>query len=127
MAFVVAIFGILIALLGVGGVVSPPWLLGLVGRLQTRSGLFFTAGIRLLLGVALIFAATDSRAPDLLAVLGVVTIVAGVATPFFGLRRFEALLGWWREQPPLLVRLWCGIVLLLGACLVWAVFPGEAA
>ena len=83
--------------------------------------------IVLLLGVALIFSAPESRAPSLLAVLGVVTIVAGLVTPLFGLRRFAALLRWWSERPPALVRAWCVLVLLLGAGLVWAVAPALVA
>ena len=74
-------------------------------------------------GAALVLAAPDSRAPVYLRIFGAVTLVAGVATPFFGVHRFEALLGWWRERPPALVRLWCVVVVLLGVSLVWAVFP----
>jgi len=127
MDFVVAFFGMFLVLLGFGGIASPTWLVGLVGRLQTPAGLYFAMGLRLLLGVALIFSAPESRAPSLLAVLGVVTIVAGLVTPLFGLRRFAALLRWWSERPPALVRAWCVLVLLLGAGLVWAVAPALVA
>jgi hypothetical protein len=127
MEFVVAFFGLFLVVLGFGGLAFPSWLVGLVGRLQTPAGLYFAAGVRLVLGVALIFSAPDSRAPSLLAVFGVVAIVAGLVTPLFGLRRFAAILEWWSGRPPALVRAWCVIVLLLGAGLVWAVAPGMVA
>ena len=127
MRLAVALFGIFVIVLGVTGIASPPRLLSFVSRWQSQSGLYFAAGIRIFLGAALIFAAADSRAPLYLQVFGGVALLAGVATPLFGLRRFEALLGWWRERPPAIVRLWCLFVILIGLSFVWAVFPGLRA
>jgi hypothetical protein len=124
MSLAVALFGIFVIVLGATGIVSPARLFTLVSRLQSQSGLYFAAGIRILLGAALIFAAADSRAPVYLQVFGGVALLAGVATPFFGLRRFETLLLWWRERRTAIVRLWCLLVILIGLSLVWAVFPG---
>jgi hypothetical protein len=123
----VALFGILIIFLGLTGVVSPPRLFSLVSRWQSQLGLYLMAGIRILLGAALLFASADSRAPVYLQVFGGVALLAGVATPFFGLRRFEALLGWWRQRPLMIVRSCCLLVILIGLSFVWAVFPGMGA
>jgi hypothetical protein len=117
------ILSLFIAALGALGVVSPSRLLGVVRRFQTPTGLYFAAGLRVALGAALFFAAPDSRAPELLRILGVVIIVAGVITPFFGLARFRRLLDWWSGQGPAFVRAWAAFALLFGLLLAYAVVP----
>lgn len=123
MTLAVALFGLSVAALGIAGVLSPQRLVALVARLQLRLGLYFIAGLRLLVGAALLLAAPASRVPMYLQVLGWLALVSGIVTPFFGRRRFEAILEWWRERATWIVRLWSFLVLLFGLSLVWAVFP----
>lgn len=127
MTLAVALFGLFVATLGAAGLLSPQWLLALVTRGQSWLGVYFIAGLRLLVGVALLFAAPSSRAPLYLIGLGALALVSGIVTPFFGVRRFEAILGWWRQRDPWIVRLWSTFVLVFGLSLVWAVFPLERA
>jgi hypothetical protein len=123
MTLAVALFGLFVAVLGGVGIASPERLLALVTRVQSQPGLYFMAGLRLFLGLALLLAAPDSRAPLYLQGLGVLSLIAGAATPFVGVARFEAILDWWRRRGPGFVRACSGCVLLFGASLVWAVFP----
>lgn len=123
MKLAVALFGLFIAALGTAGVLSPRRLLGLVTRVQSQLGLYFMAGLRLLMGAALLLSASASRAPLYLQVLGVLALLSGIGTPFFGVRRFEAMLGWWRARPTWVVRLWSLFVVAFGLSLVWAVLP----
>lgn len=123
MTLAVALFGLFLAALGATGLAAPQRLLALVARAQSELGLYSIAGFRLLVGATLVFAAPTSRAPLYLEILGVVTLASGILTPFLGVRRFRAVLDWWRGRPPSLVRLWSGLVLLFGLSLVWAVFP----
>lgn len=127
MTLAVALFGLFVATLGVAGLLSPQWLLALVTRGQSWLGVYFIAGLRLLVGLALLFAAPSSRAPLYLIALGALALVSGIVTPFFGVRRFEAILDWWRQRDPWIVRLWSTFVLVFGLSLVWAVFPLERA
>ena len=108
---------------GALGIASPSRLVGLVRRLQTPMGLYFAAGIRVLLGVALLFAAPTSRAPGLIYILGIVIIVIGLITPFFGLERFRSLLDWWSAQGSAFVRGWAVLALVFGLSLAYAVVP----
>ena len=71
----------------------------------------------------MLFAAPDSRAPTYLLILGAASVFSGLVTPFFGVRRFDAIVDWWRRRSEWVVRLWSAGVLLLGSSLVWAVFP----
>jgi hypothetical protein len=94
-------------------------------RLRPQTGLYAIAAIRIVFGLALWFAAPDSRAPGLLLILGAFTVLVGVATPFFGVRRFAAILDWWSQRPSALLRTWCAVVVALGLAIVWVLLPGS--
>ena len=120
MTLVALIICLLTSAFGALGIASPSRLLGVVRYFQTPVGLYFAAGIRVLLGVALLFAAPTSRAPGLIFTLGVAIIVIGVITPFFGLERFRRLLDWWSAQGSAFIRGWAVLALLFGLSLAYA-------
>ncbi len=123
MTLVALIICLLTSAFGALGIASPSRLLGGVRYFQTPVGLYFAAGIRVLLGVALLFAAPTSRAPGLIFILGVAIIVIGVITPFFGLERFRRLLDWWSAQGSAFVRGWAVLALVFGLSLAYAIVP----
>lgn len=125
MTLAVALFGLSIAALGIAGALSPRHLLQLVTRVQAELGLYFIAGLRFLMGVALLLAAPASRTPLYLQVLGGLALASAVVTPFVGPRRFHAIVQWWRVRPAWVVRVWSLLVLVFGLSLVWTVFPME--
>ncbi len=120
-----ALFGLFIVAVGALGAGSPPRLIAFVRRLQSQTGLYAIAAIRVVFGLALWFAAPDSRAPGLLLILGAFTVLVGVATPFFGVRLFAAVLDWWSQRPSALLRTWCAVVVVLGLAIVWSLLPGS--
>ena len=123
----VALFGSLVIIAAGGlGIVSPSRLFALIRRIQTPTGLYFAAGFRILLGVALVIAAPTSRAPEAIRLFGGIAVVAGLSTPFFGLRRYRSLLEWWSTRGPLVLRAWSTLALVLGSLLAYAVFPEVA-
>jgi hypothetical protein len=83
MSLLVALFGLLFSTLGVVGMVNPERLVSFARSWQTPAGLYATALLRIVLGLLLLMVAPDSRAPDMLRILGVVILVSGLATPFF--------------------------------------------
>ncbi len=123
MTLVALIICLLLSALGALGVASPSRLLGVVRNFQTPMGLYFAAALRVVLGVALFFAASASRAPDLIRILGVVIIVMGVVTPFFGLERFRRLLDWWSARGSAFIRAWAVLALAFGLSLAYAIVP----
>ncbi len=112
-----------LAAVGAVGVVAPSRFVALIRRFQRPAGLYFATVFRIVLGVALFLAAPASRAPELLLVAGVVGVVAGVATPLFGLERFRQLLDRLSARGPVFVRAWAGMALGLGLFLAYAVLP----
>ena len=123
MTLVALIICLLLSALGALGVVSPSRLLGVVQNFQTPLGLYFAAAVRVVLGIALFSAAPTSRAPDLIRILGVVIIVMGVVTPFFGLERFRRLLDWWSAQGSAFIRAWAVLALAFALSLAYAIVP----
>ncbi|NNL67975.1 MAG: hypothetical protein HKP30_17130 [Myxococcales bacterium] len=112
-----------IAALGLLGLFAPDRLIGTVRAFQRPGGLYVAAGVRLIFGGALYLAADGSRAPDGVRLLGMLVIVAGIATPLFGLERYARLLDWWAAQGPGFVRAWSVFALLLGLGLGYALTP----
>src|SRR5262249_31258099 len=104
----------------------PAALIGIARDFTTPVGLYAAAGLRILLGISLLLAASTSRAPAVIRVLGTVVLVAGFVTPFFGPERARAIVAWWSSQGSFLVRSWAEFALALGCFLVWALRPKSS-
>ena len=118
---VVLAFGLLIAVVGALGVVSPRTLAAGVRRLWASGfGMTAAVGVRVVLGVALIFAAPETRFPMTIRVLGIVALVAAFAIPILGRERLDRMVTWWMVQPASRQRGWCVITLAFGAFVAYA-------
>ncbi len=114
MSVIVIVVGLLITAIGLLGLVSPERLIHFVKSAQTPA-------LRVLLGVALWFAAPASRAPGVLRILAVLVFVAGLITPSFGLERSRKLLEWWSSRGGGFIRVWCCIASAFGLLLSYSV------
>ena len=121
MTIVAAILSLLIAAVGVLGIVAPERLVAFGRAIQTPAGLYAAGAFRVVLGIALFLAAPDSRAPDVIRVFGVIIIVGGVATPLVGLERSRKILDWWTQKGSWFIRLWSLVALGFGLWLAYAV------
>ena len=121
MNFIAFILSLFIAALGALGMVSPMRLLNIVRHFQSQAGIYAAAALRIILGVALFLAAPTSRAPEIVRIVGIITLVAGLITPLFGLERFRRLLVWWSARGPAFMRVWAGFALAFGLLLAYAV------
>ncbi len=117
------LLGVFVVLVGAWGVLAPSRMSTLVDRFGSTGGLWFAAAFRLVLGLALWFAAPQSRAPLLLQVLGVVAIIAAIVIPFMGIERFKAMLGWWTKLSTGSQRAWSLVAIAFGAAILWALLP----
>ena len=120
LAFVLSAF---VAIIGAIGLIRPEALVGIARHFETPAGLYAAAGLRILLGIALLLAAPTSRAPGVIRVVGAVVLVAGFVTPFFGPERARAIVEWLSSQGSFVMRAWAGFALALGCFLVWALLP----
>lgn len=119
--------GLLITTIGILGVVAPTAPLQLARSLLTPAALYVIAALRVFLGVLFVWVAPSSRVPRLLRALGVLIIIAGLATPFFGVERSLLVINWLSSQGGIFMRIVMGIATLLGLFIVYAVAPHRRA
>jgi hypothetical protein len=112
---------LIIAAIGVVGVASPSTLLGFARSLETPGALLVVAAVRVVFGALLWLVSPVSRMPRTLRVIGIVIIVAGLATPFFGVERSQALLNRWTSQGPIFTRAWAVIAVIFGLFIAYVV------
>ena len=127
MQLLALLVALLISLVGLTGVVSPETLASLGQHALTPVGLYVVAAVRIWIGVILMLAAPVSRAPRTLRVLGIIAIIAGVATPFIGIETSRRVMDWWLAQGYVHLRLHAGIAVVLGGLLAYAVAPRRRA
>lgn len=118
-ALVVGIIGV--GIIGVAGLVAPDRLMAAVPLaapyVLTPVGLWAIGALRVGMGIVLILAARNSRAPKTLRAIGAVVLVAGFATPVFGVERSRAVADWAVRHAPA-IPLAAGVVLLAVACFI---------
>jgi hypothetical protein len=116
-------FSLLVAAVGVLGLVSPSRIRIIQRYFERPAGLYVAAAVRLAMGAAVLLAAPASRAPAVLRIVGVVIIVAGVITAFLGRDRFRGLVAWWSARGSAFVRAWAAVALAFGLLLAYALLP----
>ncbi|MHB1095768.1 MAG: hypothetical protein ACYC3F_06310 [Gemmatimonadaceae bacterium] len=112
-------------LLAVGTVcaVFPSVMLAAAPYLLTTIGLYAIGVLRIGMGAAMVWAAGPSRYPRVLRALGVLFIIAGVATPIFGVDRARGMMEFGAAQGSLLIRAAGLVILAFGAFVAYAVTP----
>ena len=83
-----------VAILGLGVVVIPDIVIAIGRHMVSPLGLYVAGAFRAGVGLVLILAARDSRAPGILRAIGAVVLVSGVSTPVFGEEAAWARLDW---------------------------------
>lgn len=127
LAFVIAL--VLFAM-GVAGLVVPSSLLW-IGRHSLAPGAFYLiAAIRIVFGVALVVAASGSRAPRVIRLLGYVVVVAGFATAVVGLvamGRARELIEWGLQHGAGSARVIGVLIAAFGGLIAYACAPVRRA
>jgi len=114
-------FGVIVAGLGIIGLVRPQSLLDMIERSwKSPAALYFAIGVRLFLGVVLVAAAPECRYPQVIRILGIVSLVAAAAGAALGRRRLTVFVDWWAKQSTGFVRTWCIFALAFGGFLISA-------
>jgi hypothetical protein len=122
---VVLALGIALLLLvqGLIGLVSPDVFVAVVRFMQTSPAIYAAAAVRVAVGIVLLQAASISRLPICLRILGGFVLLGGLLTPFVGRQFAEVILDWWSSDGSALVRLFAAVSLALGLVTAYAVAP----
>lgn len=113
------VIGVVLVLIGAISFAAPGLLLALGRSVITPTGLYAIAALRIVIGLGFVFAAPVSRMPRLIRVLGVIVIIAGLATPWFGITRARAVMDWWANAGPLLMRVDAVVGIAIGGFLLY--------
>jgi hypothetical protein len=122
LALLVALF---IMVVGVAGIFTPDSLIRVGRYVVTPVGLYAVAVFRVGIGLVLMLVARMSRAPKTLRAFGAVALIAGLATPLFGVERARGIIDWEATQGTALIRVGAGLVLAIGGFIAFAVAPGR--
>jgi len=125
MRFAALLVGLFAIVVGIVGLVSPDSLLTVGRYVVTPVGLYAIAALRVSIGLLLMLVAPISRVPRTLRVLGALVLVAGLATPVFGVDRTRAILDWEATQGTALLRAGAVAALAAGGFIAFAVTGGR--
>jgi hypothetical protein len=113
------VIGALVILASAISLAAPDLRLSVERSLITPAGLYAIAALRITIGLVFVLAAPASRAPRTLRVLGLIVIIAGLMTPWFGVARARAVLDWLASAGPLPMRLDASVGMAIGGFLVY--------
>jgi len=123
MSSIIVVFGIAVALLGAMGLVRPTGLIRFVETAwQSSTGFYLAVTVRVVLGVILIVAAPDCRFPDVVRILGIVSLIAAAVAAILGHERLRSFVEWWIGRPAGFIRGWSVAAVAFGCFLVYAAF-----
>jgi hypothetical protein len=121
-------FGLGIATVGAVGTLAPSVLVWIAQQFVTSGAFYALAAVRVAFGLVLISAASTSRAPKALCILGYVIVIAGIGTALTGLlgvTRAHAIIEWWLAQGSGVIRLSGLLVMALGGFVAYACAPPD--
>jgi hypothetical protein len=113
------VIGALVILASAISFAAPDLRLSLERSVMTPAGFYAIAALRIAVGLAFVLAAPASRAPRLLRALGVIVMIAGLSTPWFGVDRAHAVMDRVANAGPWLMRLDATAGMALGGFLVY--------
>ena len=119
MSVVVVIFGLFMLGISIAILAAPERLKRMLRVFLDKQGFGLAVGIRIVVGVLFLMAASDTRAPSFITGVGILFIVAGVAIPFIGRARIDRLAKWWLERPDWVLRIWAVAAGALGGVFLW--------
>ncbi|AKU95359.1 hypothetical protein AKJ09_02023 [Labilithrix luteola] len=117
------IVGIVIAALGLLGLISPSSYVRLGWFWAQSPGLYIAAVLQLIMGLVLLRAAPSSRSPVGLGIVGAFAIGEAVLAPLLGFGKTQVVAKWWAALTPGVLRLWALVGLAIGVLIVLAVAP----
>jgi len=104
-------------------IVKPVYILGIFAKYGETTGLHvFAIIIRIILGIALIMAAADSKYPIVLQISGWLTLIVVLVLSAIGRERFKSVIKWSLSMKPGFQRLMGFLGILFGFFLFHAVY-----
>lgn len=119
LTLITSLMALAIAAMGVVGVAAPALLLEMARPLTAGTALYGVAVVRVVFGALLLLLASASRMPGTIRAIGIVIVVAGLLTPFFGIA--AGAFTWVSGQDPRLIRAVAILPVAFGLFIVYAI------
>src|SRR5438132_5430803 len=110
-----------IAAMGVLVIVLPARSNDLTRLFADKTGLWVATAIRAVLGLGLLAAAEDSKAPMLLRILGLIILVVAIAMPLLGFDRHRRMIDWWLARDRKIQMICGAAAFVLGIGLIYLI------
>jgi hypothetical protein len=120
MPVIVAVFGALVALLGLVGLVQPERFRSIFTAMDSQTRFIIAIALRLAMGGVLWWLADELRHPHVMRVLAAIAIFAAVMLLIMGRERLDRLIGWWLSRSDGLLRVSALFAAAFGVFLVYA-------
>jgi hypothetical protein len=122
MNYIIMLFGTATVVAGIIIAINPESVFGLMRRKLESLGLHILAVVvRIIIGVALIMCAAESKYPTVILILGWISIVAASVLGIMGRTNFRRLMSWALSLKPSFGRIGGFIAILFGGFLIHAV------
>lgn len=122
MNYIIMLFGTATIVAGIIIVINPESVFGLMRRKFESLGLHILAVVvRIIIGVALIICAAESKYPTTILILGWISIVAASVLGIMGRTNFRRLMSWALSLKPSFGRIGGFLAILFGGFLIHAV------
>jgi hypothetical protein len=108
-----------IAGMGVVMIIRPALAHDLTRLFADKTGMWIATAIRAVLALGLLAAASDSKAPMLLRLLGLLILIVAIVMPILGLDRHRRLIAWWLARPRTVQILCGGAAFVFGIGLIY--------
>ena len=119
--------GFVVAAIGVLGIAAPSVLIEYARLLQSTDALYVVAGLRILFGIVVFWAAPNSRTPRIFRTLGILIVIAGLLTPFVGVERSRAMMDWWSGRSSFFTRAALVAAVGFGLFIAYSATPRRSA
>lgn len=112
-----------ILIIGLGGffLFSPDSMRKLMAFWKEGNRAYWGGVIRIVFGVILLLAATQSEHPLIAAELGIVFLVSGVLVYMIGLEKLRVMISWWQDASSTVLRLMAVVSIIFGMLILTAV------
>ena len=122
MNYIIMLFGTATIVAGIIIAINPESVFGLIRRKLESLGLHILAVVvRIIIGVALIICAAESKYPTVILILGWISIVAASVLGIMGRTNFRRLMSWALSLKPSFGRIGGFLAILFGGFLIHAV------
>lgn len=122
MTYIILLFGVFIILSGTVLVIIPDYIINQFAKHGDSFSLhFFAVLVRIILGVAFVIGASESKYPLILQIFGWLSIFAALVLAVIGRDNFKKIMKWTIKILPLFKRLMGFFAILFGCFLIYAV------